>query len=92
MSPVYTVESIGYLDPKISEHRHIFLDLFRQRKTALRTPYLGALSSVDRGSVFRLWTILFEYKHRFFKHVVTDTTNLKNILLSLVTRHQLMMA
>lgn len=51
MSPVYTVESIGYLDPKISEHRHIFLDLFRQRKTALRTPYLGALSSVDRGSV-----------------------------------------
>lgn len=50
MSPVYTVESIGYLDPKISEHRHRFLDLFMQRKTALRT----LLSSVDRGPVVRL--------------------------------------
>lgn len=77
MSPVYTVESIGYLDPKISEHQHRFLDLFMQRKTALRAPHLGALSSVDKGPVVRLWNILFEYKHSFFKHVVTDTTNYK---------------
>lgn len=32
VSPVYTAESTGYLDSKISEHRHKFLDLFPHEK------------------------------------------------------------
>lgn len=44
------------------------------------------------GPLVGLWTMLFEAKHKFFKHVVRFSSNFKNVLLSLSTKHQLMMA
>lgn len=39
-----------------------------------------------------VWTMRFEAKHHFFKKVVHDTQNFKNVLKTLAVRHQNMMA
>lgn len=39
-----------------------------------------------------LWTIQFESKHNFLKKVVHDVLNFKNVLLTLSSKHQQMMA
>ncbi len=39
-----------------------------------------------------LWTMCFEAKHSFFKHVVRHTHSFRNILLSLAVKHQLVIA
>lgn len=44
------------------------------------------------GPLVHLWTMRFEGKHRFFKRVVHDTQNFKNVLKTLANRHQHMMA
>lgn len=44
------------------------------------------------GPPTEYWTIRFEAKHFFFKKVVRDANNFKNILLTLASRHQLMLA
>lgn len=44
------------------------------------------------GLLVHLWTMRFEGKHRFFKRTIHDTHNFKNILKTLATRHQHMMA
>lgn len=44
------------------------------------------------GPLIEFRTIRFEPKHFFFKKVVHDAGNLKNILHNLATRHQLMLA
>ncbi len=44
------------------------------------------------GPVVELWTFRFEAKHSYFKGVVRDVHNYKNIPLTLATKHQLMMA
>lgn len=38
------------------------------------------------------WTFRFEAKHSFFKKVVRDVSNFKNILMTLSLRHELMVA
>lgn len=43
------------------------------------------------GPPTECWTIRFEAKHSFFKKVVRDANNFKNILLTLASRHQLML-
>lgn len=44
------------------------------------------------GPLVNLWTMRFEGKHRFFKRVVHDTQNFKNVLKTLADRHQYMVA
>lgn len=44
------------------------------------------------GPLVHLWTMRFEGKHRFFKRVVHDTQNFKNVTSTLATRHQHMIA
>ena len=44
------------------------------------------------GPLVHLWTMRFDGKHRFFKRVVHDTQNFKNVLKTLANRHQHMVA
>lgn len=94
VSPVHTQESIGYLDIKISEHRHRFLSLFPQQKLLPKHNFLEHYPELIQafGPLVAMWTMRFEAKHSFFKRVVQHTHSFRNILLSLAVKHQLLMA
>ncbi len=44
------------------------------------------------GPLTDFWTIRFEAKHSFFKRVVHDSKNFKNVLLTQAKKHQLALA
>ena len=88
VTPVHTVETITYLDSKISEHREQFLAAFHPNTTLEHYPAMIE----GYGPLVGVWTMRFEAKHSFFKQVVRHTYHFKNVLLTLARRHQLMMA
>lgn len=94
VAPVHTVETIAYLDSKISEHRQQFLAAFPEAKLTPKHHFLEHYPAIFEGygSLVGVWTMRFEAKRSFFKQVVRHTNNFKNVLLTLDTRHQLMMA
>lgn len=44
------------------------------------------------GPLSDVWTMFFEGKHKFFKRVIRDVHNFKNVALTLAVKHQKMMA
>lgn len=79
---------------KISEHRHRLQEVFPQLRLTPKHHFLEHYPALIEtfGPLVRLWTMRFEAKHKFFKRVVRFSSNFKNVLLSLSTKHQLMMA
>ncbi|KAK6479283.1 hypothetical protein HHUSO_G19991 [Huso huso] len=94
VSPLHTEETIWYLDAKISEHRRRFLEVFPQEKLIPKHHFLEHYPQLIKafGPLVALWTMRFEAKHSFFKRVVRQTNNFRNILQSLAVKHQLMLA
>lgn len=94
VSPFHTAESIAYLDFKISEHRERFFDVFPEETLTPKHHFLEHYPALieKHGPLVGVWTMRFEAKHRFFKRVVRQTSNFKNVLLTLSVRHQMMMA
>lgn len=83
-----------YLDAKISEHRRLLQSVFPEQKLKPKHHFLEQYPHLIRcfGPLVDFWTIRFEAKHSFFKKVVRDVNNFKDILLTLSLRHQLMLA
>lgn len=94
VAPVHTVESIAYLDFKISEHRVRFLEVFPEEKLIPKHHFLEHYPALieKHGPLVAVWTMRFEAKHSFFKQVVRHTNNFRNVLMTLAIRHQMMMA
>lgn len=94
VSPFHTVDTIRFLDTKISEHRHRYLQLFPQSKLLPKHHLLEHYPDLIKtfGPLVAQWTMCFEAKHSFFKRVVRHTSCFRNILLSLAVKHQLMLA
>ncbi|XP_059195792.1 uncharacterized protein LOC131976674 [Centropristis striata] len=82
------------MQTKISDHRQGLLAVFPDCKLRPKHHYLEHYPELTRrfGPLVHLWTMRFEGKHRFFKRVIHDTHNFKNVLKPLATRHQHMMA
>lgn len=93
-SPSFTTETLCYLQAKISDHRQLLLEVFPGTKLRPKHHYLEHYPVLIKkfGPLFEFWTIRFEAKHSFFKKVVHNTGNFKNILHTLATRHQLMLS
>lgn len=93
VSHIHTEQTICYLDSKISEHRHRFLQVFPQKKIP-KLHFLEHDLQLIRayGPLVFLWTMRFEAKHSFFKRIVRHTHSFRNILLSMTMKHQLMIA
>ena len=93
-SPSFTTETLCYLQAKISDHRQLLLEVFPGTKLRPKHHYLEHYPVLIKkfGPLFEFWTIRFEAKHSFFKKVVHNIGNFKNILLTLATRHQLMLS
>lgn len=94
VAPLHFVESVAFLNLKISEHRHRLQELFPHLRLTPKHHFLEHYPALIEafGPLVALWTMRFEAKHKFFKRVVRFSSNFKNVLLSLSTKHQLMMA
>lgn len=94
LSPVHTDLTICFLESKISEHRHRFLETFPQERLIPKHHFLEHYPQLIKafGPLVSLWTMRFEAKHSFFKRVVRHTHSFRNILLSLAVKHQFMVA
>lgn len=92
--PVFTDESIQYLQMKIQDHRNMLQEVFPDFTLRPKHHYTEHYPDLICcfGPLVHLWTMRFEGKHSFFKRVVHDTQNFKNILKTLANRHQHMMA
>ncbi|XP_051786106.1 uncharacterized protein LOC127528849 [Erpetoichthys calabaricus] len=93
-SSKFTDESLCYLESKISDHRHLLQEVFPELKFRPKHHYLEHYPHLIRyfGPLLEFWTICFEGEHSFFKKVVRDVNNFRNILLTLSTHHQLLLA
>ncbi len=87
-------EILCYLETKIYDHRKLLLDTFPDFKCLPKHHYIEHYVHLTRcfGPLVDLWTMRYESKHNFFKRVVHDVVNFKNILLTVATQHQQMMA
>lgn len=94
VAPLHSVESVAFLDQKVSEHRHrrqeVFPDLRLTPKHHFLEHYPALIEAF--GPLVGLWTMRFEAKYKFFKRVVRFSSYFRNVLASLSTKHQLMMA
>lgn len=86
--------SLCYLDAKISEHGRLLQSVFPDLKLKPKHHFLGHYPHLIRcfRTAVDFWTFRFEAKHSFFKKVVRDVNNFKNILMTLSLRHELMVA
>ena len=94
LSSAFTEESIQYMQTKLSDHRQGLQAVFPDFKLRPKHHYIEHYPELTKcvGPLVHLWTMRFEGKHRFFKRVIHDTQNFKNVLKTLANRHQHMMA
>ena len=94
MSSHFTEELIHFLVCKISEHRELLQQTFPTYKLRPKHHFIEHYPQLIKtfGPLVDVWTMRFEGKHKFFKKVVHDTHNFKNVAQTLAVRHQKMMA
>ena len=90
----FSYETLDYFVCKISDHRQILQEAFPGFRLHPKHHYVEHYPTLVKcfGPLVHVWTMRFEAKHRFFKRVVHDTQNFKNVLKTLAIRHQYMMA
>lgn len=89
-----TDESLFYLESKISEHRELLLNSFPACRLCPKHHYIEHYPHLTKvfGPLIDMWTMRFEGKHKFFKKVIHESHNFKNVPLTLARQHQKMMA
>lgn len=94
VSTTLSEEILCYLQSKIFDHRNLLIDTFPDFKLRPKHHFIEHYVHLIRcfGPLVDLWTMRFESKHNFFKKVVHDVLNFKNVLLTLSCKHQQMMA
>lgn len=90
----FTDESLLYLESKVSEHRELLLNAFPNCRLRPKHHYIEHYPYLTKvfGPLIDMWTMRFEGKHKFFKKVIQQTQNFRNVPLTLARRHQKMMA
>ncbi|KAL2080249.1 hypothetical protein ACEWY4_024042 [Coilia grayii] len=90
MSSHFNDELIDFLDCKISEHRELLQTTFPNYRLRPKHHFIEHYPQMVKifGPLIDVWTMRFEGKHKFFKQVVHDTRNFKNVALTLAVRHQ----
>lgn len=94
LCPSFTDETLDYFQSKISDHKQVLLQTFPEFNLRPKHHYVEHYPTMIKcfGPLVHVWTMRFEAKHRFFKRVVHDAQNFKNILKTMAVRHQHMMA
>ncbi|KAK0130960.1 hypothetical protein N1851_034359 [Merluccius polli] len=86
--------TLCYLGNKLSEHRQLLTGTFPAFKLKPKQHFIDHYVHLTRcfGPLVDLWTFRFESKHSFFKQAINDARCFKNVLLTLSTKHQQLMA
>lgn len=94
VSDKFTEETLCYLACKLSDHHLLLTTTFPNFVLKPKHHIIEHYPHLIRcfGPLVNLWTMRFESKHSFFKKVARDVHNMKNVLLSLATKHQQLMA
>ena len=94
VSSTFSEEMLCYLERKLSDHRKLLIDCFPDFNLRPKHHFMEHYPHLIRcfGPLVELWTMRCESKHSFFKKVVHDIHNFKNVLLTLSSKHQQMMA
>lgn len=93
-TPYFTSDTLCYIQAKISDHRQLLQTVFPEKKLRPKHHFIEHYPYLIQkfGPPTECWTIRFEAKHSFFKKAVRNANNFKNILHSLASKHQLMLA
>jgi hypothetical protein len=94
LSSHFSDDTVEFLNWKISEHRALLQEVFPNFVLRPKHHYLEHYPQLIRtyGPLRNLWTIRFEGKHKFFKKVIRDAHNFKNVPLMLAKKHQMAIA
>lgn len=88
-SPIISQGMIVELKYLIAEHHTLFIEEFDRHllpKHHLMIHYPTVISRV--GPLIHLWTMRFEGKHNYFKHLVRQYRNFKAVFKTLAAQHQ----
>lgn len=90
MSTHFTDELIHFLNHKICEHRELLQKTFPNYKLRPKHHFIEHYPQMVKvfGPLIDVWTMCYEGKHKFFKQVIRDTRNFKNVALTLAVKHQ----
>lgn len=90
----YTEESMYFLDCKVSEHSELLQSTFPDFRLCPKHHFIEHYSQMIKafGPLSDVWTMHFEGKHTFFKQVIRNAHNFRNVALTLAVNHQKMMA
>lgn len=94
LSSHFSDDTVEFLNWKISEHRALLQEVFPNFVLRPKHHYLEHYPQLIRTyrPLRNLWTIRFEGKHKFFKKVIRDAHNFKNVPLMLAKKHQMAIA
>lgn len=94
MSVQFTDDTLEFFNCKISEHRALIQKVFSNFVLRPKHHYIEHYPQlvIMYGPLRNLWTMRFEGKHTFFKRVIRDAQNFKNVPLMLAKKHQMTMA
>ena len=90
LAPRHTSVSVYLLQSKVAEHRELLQSTFPGFRLRPKHHYIEHYSELIKlyGPLCEVWTMRFEGKHKFFKKVVQDAQNFKNVPMTLAVRHQ----
>lgn len=94
VSDKFTEETLSYLAFKLSDHHLLLTTTFPNFVLKPKHHFIEHYTHLIRcyGPLVDLWTMRFESKHGLFKRVARNVHNTKNVLMSLATKHQQLMA
>lgn len=90
VAPHFTEESLYILEYKVAEHRNLLQSTFPDFTLRPKHHYIEHYAELIRvhGPLTEVWTMRFEAKHKFFKKVIRDAQNFKNVAMTLAVKHQ----
>lgn len=90
----HTDESIHDLGCKITEYRELLQSTFPNFRLKPKHHFIEHYPQLIKafGPLSDVWTMRFEGKHKFFKKLIRESQNFRNVALTLAVKHQRMMA
>ena len=89
VAPRFTEETLYFLECKLAEHRELLQSAFPQFRLRPKHHYIEHYPQLIKafGLLCDVWTMRFEGKHKFFKKVIRDAPNYRNVALTLAVKH-----
>jgi hypothetical protein len=93
MSPCVSESSLPYLKHLIEDHHSSYQKLSQKSLIPKHHHMLHYPEAIRKvGPLHYYWTMRFEARHKFFKHVAKIGSNFKNIAKSVSTRNQMLLS